>query len=313
MTETANGNKARKVTIQKIPYKRQKLLLALLQAFGGKLNMLDLQKYLFLYTQICEEKKSYEFVPYKFGCFSFQSYADRRKLIDVGAVENSDSWNLTDSKEDYMSMVSKPERKKLELFASKFSKYKGQELVREVYKRYPYYAIKSEIAEEILNEEDMQKVEKNLPDQREPTLFTIGYEGASFEDYLNRLIKNNIKILCDVRKNPLSRKYGFSKSTLQTTLEKLNIKYVHIPELGITSDKRQTLNTQQDYDRLFDGYEKTTLANNELALDKVHALTNEHGRLAITCFEATQCMCHRGRVAKALESRVEWEYPIIHI
>ncbi|WP_348602891.1 DUF488 family protein [Bartonella tribocorum] len=41
--------------------------------------------------------------------------------------------------------------------------------------------------------------------------FTIGYEGKSLENYLNCLLENNIKILCDVRKNPISRKYGFSK------------------------------------------------------------------------------------------------------
>ena len=32
---------------------------------------------------------------------------------------------------------------------------------------------------------------------------TIGYEGRSIDEYLNLLIKNNIKLLCDVRKNPI--------------------------------------------------------------------------------------------------------------
>ena len=92
-----------------------------------------------------------------------------------------------------------------------------------------------------------------------PSFFTIGYEGSSFEGYLNRLIKHNVKILIDVRRNPLSRKYGFSKKTLSDTVRKLGIEIVHIPELGITSEKRRELHTQDDYDRLFESYEKQDL------------------------------------------------------
>ncbi|WP_200885350.1 DUF488 family protein [Jejuia pallidilutea] len=56
------------------------------------------------------------------------------------------------------------------------------------------------------------------------TLFTIGYEGISLEHYLNKLIRNNIKLLCDVRKNALSMKYGFSKSQLKNACEGVCIK-----------------------------------------------------------------------------------------
>lgn len=63
-------------------------------------------------------------------------------------------------------------------------------------------------------------------------LFTIGYEGSSLDGYLNRLIKNNVRTLIDLRRNPLSRKYGFSKKTLAETVKKLGIDYVHIPELA---------------------------------------------------------------------------------
>jgi hypothetical protein len=57
---------------------RQKHLLALLKALGGRLGNLDFQKLLFLYCQESGVSETYEFVPYKFGAFSFTSYADRR-------------------------------------------------------------------------------------------------------------------------------------------------------------------------------------------------------------------------------------------
>ena len=60
-------------------FSRQRQLLQLLDALGGTSGMLDFQKLLFLY---CQEPSTgeapYDFVPYKFGAFSFTSYADRR-------------------------------------------------------------------------------------------------------------------------------------------------------------------------------------------------------------------------------------------
>ena len=82
-------------------------------------------------------------------------------------------------------------------------------------------------------------------------MFTIGYEGISLEEYLVRLIKNDVKVLVDVRNNPLSMKYGFSKSQLKKYCASLGIKYAHFPEVGIQSDQRQELNSQNDYNKLF--------------------------------------------------------------
>ncbi|MBY7649835.1 MAG: hypothetical protein C4617_05045 [Candidatus Liberibacter europaeus] len=146
-----------------------------------------------------------------------------------------------------------------------------------------------------------------------PCLFTIGYEGSSFEEYLNRIIKNNIKMLVDVRKNPISRKRGFSKKNLSETLNNLGIKYVHIPNLGISSEKRQSLNTQKDYDLLFVSYLNNELKNNKSSLDYLFEIFKEYHRIAITCFEADKCMCHRGIIANALSNFPDWKYEICHI
>ncbi|MDA0966074.1 MAG: DUF488 domain-containing protein [Proteobacteria bacterium] len=290
---------------------RQKVLLALIEAFGGTLKSRDLQKYLFLFTQKCQQEKSYEFVPYKYGCFSFQSYADRRNLTESGHLAKGDDWTLNES--GYIKQLKKDDAQKIVLFKKYYEHLSGNSLIKEVYRDYPYYAINSEIANRLMSKEEIEKIEEKRPCQAEPCFFTIGYEGQSFENYLNRLISNNIKLLCDVRRNPLSRKYGFSKSTLSDSLKKLGIEYVHIPELGIVSEKRQQLKTQSDYDRLFYEYEKTTLKENQDALIKLCSLIDRHKRVAITCFEADPCQCHRGRVAKKLVKMEDWEYPVEHI
>lgn len=292
---------------------RQKLLIALLQIFGGKLSNIDLQKYLFLFTQTCQDDKSYEFVPYRFGCFSFQSYADRKKMVEFGILADSDSWSLLPTDADYVSQLDKSEQKKLALFHRKYKSLHGNKLMQEIYRRYPYYATRSEIAANLMSDEELDAIGAETPSANGKSLFTIGYEGQSFENYLNRLLRNNVRVLCDVRKNPLSRKYGFSKRTLSETLGKLDIEYVHLPDLGIVSDKRQALNSQSDYDRLFDEYEATTLKENEQALDALMEIIDKRGRVAITCFEAEHCMCHRGRVAKAISLRTDCDFPIAHI
>ena len=181
-----------------------------------------------------------------------------------------------------------------------------RELIKYTYQQYPFFAINSQIANELLNSKEMGKVESQKRCLEELAFFTIGYEGISLEKYLNKLIINDVRLLCDVRKNPLSMKYGFSKNQLKNACESIGISYVHIPELGINSEKRTDLKTMNDYRRLFDDYEKTTLIENKDQLKKILDLTHKYQRIAITCFEKEPCMCHRSRVAEALKRLPAW-------
>src|SRR5687768_7262799 len=106
-------------------YQRQKVLLGLIQAFGGEVKARDLQKYLFLFTQICEAEKSYDFVPYKYGCFSFQSYADRRYLTEVGILQSMEDWHLADNK-NYIALLDQDTQKKLRAFHEQYKNIKGK-------------------------------------------------------------------------------------------------------------------------------------------------------------------------------------------
>ncbi len=117
----------------------------------------------------------------------------------------------------------------------------------------------------------------------------------------------------DVRRNAYSQKYGFSKTELSTFLPRVGIEYLHIPELGIESEKRQNLVTDQDYETLFKEYEQTTLARGQTALGRLQQLLEQKRRIAITCFEADPFHCHRSRVANALKARENFSYPIEHL
>ena len=189
------------------------------------------------------------------------------------------------------------------MYIGRFGRLRGKALIKYVYEKYPYFAINSEIANEYMDSEHLKKVDNARPTRRKKTMFsTIGYEGDSIEAYLNKLIENDIRLLVDVRKNPISRKYGFSKRTLSSLLGKMGIDYFHIPELGIQSSDRQELNTQSDYDKLFEKYEKTVLRDQQESLEKLFDLFTENRRIAITCYEKDPRQCHRSRVANAIES-----------
>ena len=61
-------------------YYRRKILLAFLQAFNNRLEKIALQKLLFLFCNK-QSTPAFEFIPYKYGRFSLQSYKDIRTLI----------------------------------------------------------------------------------------------------------------------------------------------------------------------------------------------------------------------------------------
>lgn len=131
-------------------------------------------------------------------------------------------------------------------------------------------------------------------------LFTIGYEGRTQDEYLALLRGAGVTLLADVRRNPISRKKGFSKGTLAQGCAAVGIRYEHLPELGIASEKRKNLATQADVDALFAEYERDWLPTQGPALAKLRAWLDAGERVALTCFERAPGDCHRRCVAEAL-------------
>ena len=132
------------------------------------------------------------------------------------------------------------------------------------------------------------------------TLFTVGYEGRNIDSYIELLLGENVRVLCDVRKNPISRKYGFSKKRLQVICEEAGIEYIHLPSLGIDSRHRQNLNSDGDYQKLFRFYKNKILKHETESIKAINDLLHSKKRVAITCFEKEPAMCHRGCIADSL-------------
>ena len=283
--------------MKKPNYKRQKALLALLDTFDGELSKTDLQKYMFLYVKEFSQNEHYAFVPYHYGSFSYELYKDLHTLERNGLLSIKDNQIRTNAK-GFFDDISADEQKNMSRFSMKYQNLKGSELIDYVYNKYPYYAIKSKISYKFIS---AQKLEPYRPLKNSSALYTIGYEGKKFEQYLNELIQEDIKVLVDVRKNAHSMKYGFSKKTLQNAVENLGIEYIHIPNLGIESENRKALNTKADYDVLFARYAKT-FKEKEGDMQQLNDLIKNEKRIAITCFENDVNYCHRGVIAKKMKT-----------
>ncbi len=281
-------------------FERQRQLLALIEAAGGCVDDCDFQRLLCLYSHDGAVGSPYEFVPGRFGAFSFTAAADGRKLVSRGLLVDAERhWQITAAGRQAIAGRQDP------ALASFLRRHglRGEPLSAETFRRFPYLACRAEPAARVLRGDlaARRQIEAARPGATAFALSTIGYEGRSLEAYLNALLQAGATLLCDVRLNPLSRKYGFSKRTLATACETVGIRYEHLPQLGIASEKRRNLETQADRDALFADYERHTLPRQQAALGEIRAWVRSGERVALTCYERLPEQCHRHCVAEALE------------
>lgn len=293
-------------------YYRRKIILSLLQAFDNQLEKLAFQKLLFLLNKR-KQNPEYEFIPYQFGCYSYSANADIFAMSKQNIIEETEHKIIKKDTTDYFRTLKLEDQTLIKEVLQLYGKMSTQTLIKHTYIQFPYFAINSTIANTILSKEQLQKVNESKPKTGDTILFTIGYEGVSVENYLNKLIQNDVKLLIDVRRNPISMKYGFSKNTLKRHCESINIKYLHIPEVGIASEQRQVLNSQKDYDLLFLNYKKSTLNETEKQQEEILNLLQQHKRVALTCFEANICQCHRKPLAEAVTQISSVKFETKHI
>lgn len=291
---------------------RRKLILALLELFGGELEKIRLQKLLFLFSQK-QVKPEYEFIPYKYGCYSYSANADLTTMVTKNQLSETNSSFIKVEKIPCLRLLKPEDQTKLKGIVSLYGKMNSDALMKHTYKNFPYWAINSVKAESILSADEFEAVQSQKNKSKNIVLFTIGYEGSSLEGYLNRLLKNGVKVLIDVRNNPLSMKYGFSKTLLKRYCESIGITYMHFPEVGIQSDKRQELNTQADYDMLFKQYRNDNLSKTKDSQSNILNILMTHKKIALTCFEADVCQCHRKHLAEAIVELPDFNYELKHI
>jgi len=159
-------------------YYRRKIILSLLALKKESIAKIDLQKLLFIFTKYQDSTKVYEFVPYKFGCFSFQANADLKTMIKYDLVSADEKkWTLEDTTTNYFDQLKEGDKKTLLALMKHHGQKSTSDLIKFTYKSFPYWATKSTVAEKYLSKEELAKVETHKTPSSHKALFTIGYEG----------------------------------------------------------------------------------------------------------------------------------------
>lgn len=132
-----------------------------------------------------------------------------------------------------------------------------------------------------------------------PTVFTIGYEKATQAAVLDALRSAGVELLADVRYLPLSRRAGFSKSSLKAAVEEAGIAYRHFKQLGTPAEGREAARRgdHAGLARVYSGQLELPEAMAQMGELRTIA---EGQRVALLCYERDPAVCHRALLYDAL-------------
>jgi uncharacterized protein (DUF488 family) len=129
-------------------------------------------------------------------------------------------------------------------------------------------------------------------------LYTVGYEGLSLVEFLDRLAQAGVSRLVDVRELPLSRRPGFSKTKLSEALQELGIQYSHVRPLGNPKPNRERY-WSGDIRGGAEAYRRHLHNGSYAALvELAGGLGNEP--TCLMCFERDHEQCHRAVIIQSL-------------
>lgn len=281
---------------------RQKIILRFLLKQTEGVGRTALMKWLFLFSRENPSSvSSYDFVPYKFGPYSFEAQQNINQTLALYVEEGEHGYRLRPGVQDEViaitDKINRTDLHTLNTIWSEVSCLTRQVLLDRVYTEHPWYASRSEL------------VKQDPRHDAELAIYTSGYEGKSVDAFLNNLLEHGIRGVLDVRRNAYSHKYGLSGHALRDICSKLEMEYDHLPELGVASELRKDLSGPDAYTKLFDEYE-VNLPEQASALLKAREIVKRRPT-SLMCFEASSECCHRGRLAPKLASQVN--LPVKHL
>ena len=131
------------------------------------------------------------------------------------------------------------------------------------------------------------------------TIWTIGYEQASVPGVMAALRKAGVEVLADVRALPLSRRPGFSKTSLAANAREAGIDYVHFKALGTPAEGRAAArrNDHAALERIYEGQLELPEA---IAAGAQLADLAANRKVALLCYEREAHGCHRTLLRQAM-------------
>jgi uncharacterized protein (DUF488 family) len=129
-------------------------------------------------------------------------------------------------------------------------------------------------------------------------LFTIGYQGRTVDDFLDRLMSNGVQILIDVRHTPWSHKIGFTKKNLAVELEAHGIEYVHLRQFGSDPAIRRRLMETGNWAEFVEAYSDYLMTVDGTIESTFEPFAGKS--ICLLCLEADPNECHRSILANQI-------------
>ena len=156
-------------------------------------------------------------------------------------------------------------------------------------------------------------------------IYTIGVYGSTEQQFLNKLVENNIDTFCDIRQRRGVRggEYAFVNSQrLQNRLAEMGIQYDYLKDLAPTKEIRDK---QKEADKLAGIQKKDRTLLGDVFIDgyKRHIVDYDFDTLvgklkgmgadkvAFFCVESSPYACHRSIVSEKLHKL--FGYPVKHL
>jgi uncharacterized protein (DUF488 family) len=120
-------------------------------------------------------------------------------------------------------------------------------------------------------------------------IFTIGYGGRRFDDFVALLQQHGISLVVDIRRFPRSKMPEYNKESLEAKLPEFGISYIWMGDT-LGGLRRGGYPKYMESDSYQDGISKLL----ELA---------EQGNLVLMCKERTDAGCHRRYIIETLADK----------
>ena len=128
---------------------RRKVIIGLIELLGGEVEKLRLQKLLFLYA-MKKQNPEYDFVPYKYGCYSYSAKADMNTMVKKGYISETENKYGKSDTVSYFDKLKIDDSRILQVVVSDYGQMSSNALIKHTYLNFPFYAIKSTIAKDVL-------------------------------------------------------------------------------------------------------------------------------------------------------------------
>jgi ParB/RepB/Spo0J family partition protein len=150
----------------------------------------------------------------------------------------------------------------------------------------------------------LNKLEWNLREglKSSPGFYTLSYEGRALSTVIEAVKRFQIKMIVDIRANTDSPSCPeFGKTSLERSLERIGVRYVHHPELGMPPEKLKAAAQEESRAETWKWYEREVLPM------LIHLLRSKvslsKGEVALLCEERDPTACHRHCIAKYVGAR----------